>query len=133
MSLKTFALHEYNGPMSIITCSTDVVAAAAERIWELLVDASSVARWTGTQLLEGPKRPLETGDHLVHRAGPGLRAIFDVLEVVPRQTLRVDVAMPFGIVNHEVIELRARLKGRRGVGADGKHAGGELGVAVADR
>jgi uncharacterized protein YndB with AHSA1/START domain len=91
--------------MSVISCPTDVVAAPAERIWELLVDASSLARWTDTRLLEGPQRPLQAGDHLVYAAGPGLRAIFDVLEVVPRQTFRVDVTMSFGIVNHEVIQL----------------------------
>ncbi len=91
--------------MPIIACPTDVVAAPAERIWELLVDASKLASWTDTRLLEGPKRPLQAGDHIVYAAGPGLRAIFDVLEVVPRQTLRVDVTMSFGIVNHEVIQL----------------------------
>ena len=91
--------------MSIIACPTDVVAAPAEQVWELLGDASSIARWTNTRLLEGPKRPLQAGDHLVYAAGAGLRAIFDVLEVVPRQTLRVDVAMSFGILNHEVIQL----------------------------
>jgi uncharacterized protein YndB with AHSA1/START domain len=93
--------------MAIIACPTDVVAAPAERIWELLVDASSLARWTKTRLVEGPKRPLQAGDRIVCGAGPGLRAIFDVLEVVPQQTLRVDVTMSFGIVNHEVIQLAA--------------------------
>jgi len=93
--------------MSIVACPTDVVAAPAERVWELLADASSLARWTGTRLVEGPERPLQAGDRIVYGAGPGLRAIFQVLEVVPRQTLRVDVAMSFGIVNHEVIQLAA--------------------------
>lgn len=91
--------------MSINACPTTVVAASPERIWELLADASSLARWTDTRLLEGPARPLQAGDRIVYGAGPGLRAIFDVLEVVPRQTLRVDVTMSFGIVNHEVIQL----------------------------
>jgi uncharacterized protein YndB with AHSA1/START domain len=100
-------LQEYKWPMAIIACPTDVVAAPAERIWELLIDASSLARWTGTRLIDGPKHPLQAGDRIVYGAGPGLRAIFHVLEVVPRQTLRVDVAMSFGIVNHEVIQLAA--------------------------
>ena len=91
--------------MSIIACPTDVVAAPAERIWALLVDASSLARWTDTRLLEGPKRPLQAGDRVLYATGPGLRGIFDVREVIPLKTMRVDVAMPFGIVNHEVIQL----------------------------
>jgi len=93
--------------MSIIACPTNVVAAPAERIWELLADASSLALWTRTRFIEGPKRPLQAGDRIVYGAGPGLRAIFHVLEVVPRKTLQVDVAMSFGIVNHEVIQLAA--------------------------
>ena len=44
--------------------------------------------------------------------GPGMRAIFDVLEVVPRQTLRIDVTLPFGIVGHEIIQLTALDAGR---------------------
>jgi len=98
--------------MSIVACPTDVVAAPVERIWELLVDAPSIARWTDTRLLEGPGRPLQAGDRIVYGAGPGMRAIFDVLDVVPRRTLGVDVTLPFGIVAHEIIQLTALDGGR---------------------
>jgi hypothetical protein len=62
--------------MSIVACPTDVIAAPAERIWELLVDTSNLAQWTGTRLLEGPQRTLQAGDKVVYGAGPGLRAVF---------------------------------------------------------
>jgi uncharacterized protein YndB with AHSA1/START domain len=89
----------------IIACPTTVVAAPVERVWELIVSPTSLAEWTDTKLLTAIGRPLQAGDRVVYGAGPGLRAIFDVLEVVPPHTFRVDVSMSFGIVNHEVIQL----------------------------
>src|SRR5271154_5055698 len=91
--------------MPIIACPTTVVAAPVERVWELIVSPTNLAEWTRTKLLTAPDRALQAGDRAVYRAGPGLRAIFDVLEVVPLHTFRVDVTMSFGIVNHEVIQL----------------------------
>jgi uncharacterized protein YndB with AHSA1/START domain len=91
--------------MPIIACPTTVVAAPVERVWELIVSPTNLAEWTRTKLLTAPDRPLQSGDRAVYAAGPGLRAIFDVLEVVPPHTFRVDVSMSFGIVNHEVIQL----------------------------
>jgi uncharacterized protein YndB with AHSA1/START domain len=89
----------------VIACPTTVVAAPVERVWELIVSPTHLAEWTDTRLLTAPERPLQAGDRAVYGAGPGLRAIFDVLEVVPPHTFRVDVTMSFGIVNHEVIQL----------------------------
>ena len=91
--------------MSIIACPTAVVPAPIERVWELIVSPTKIAEWTHTRLLTAPDRPLQAGDRAVYGAGPGLRAIFDVLEVEPPHTFRVDVTMSFGIVNHEVIQL----------------------------
>jgi uncharacterized protein YndB with AHSA1/START domain len=89
----------------IVACPTTVVAAPIERVWELIVSPTNLAEWTDTKLLAAPDRPLRSGDGAVYGAGPGLRVIFDVLEVLPPHTFRVDVTMPFGIVNHEVIQL----------------------------
>lgn len=91
--------------MAIIACPTTVVAAPAERVWELIVSPVKLAEWTHTRLLTAPDRPLKAGDRAVYGAGPGLRAIFDVLEVDPPHTFRVDVTLSFGIVNHEVVQL----------------------------
>ena len=91
--------------MSIVACPTAVVAASIEHAWALIVSPTKIAEWTHTRLLTGPDRPLQAGDRAVYRAGPGLRATFEVLEVNPPHTFRVDVTMSFGIVNHEVIQL----------------------------
>ena len=98
--------------MSIITCPTDVVAAPAERIWALLVDPEALARWTGVRLRSGPGRTLRAGDRLRFSAELGLPVTFDILGVEPPRTLIVDVTLPLGISNHEVIQLSPLDSGR---------------------
>ena len=97
--------------MSILTCPTDVVAAPAERIWALLVDPVALARWTGVTLRSGPGRPLQAGDRL-RLSEWGLAVSFDILGLEPHRTFAVDVTLPFGIVNHEVIQLSPLDSGR---------------------
>jgi uncharacterized protein YndB with AHSA1/START domain len=85
-------------------CPSDVVQAPAERVWQLLVEPLELARWTGTKLAQGPGRALRPGDLLVLRAGP-LHARFEVLDAEPPQSLGLRVRLPFGIVNHERIQI----------------------------
>jgi uncharacterized protein YndB with AHSA1/START domain len=85
-------------------CPTDVVLAPAERIWDLLTDPRKLAQWTGLKLVEGPARSMSAGDHLALGAGP-LRITFDVLDVRPPRELRLEVVFPFGITNHELIQI----------------------------
>jgi uncharacterized protein YndB with AHSA1/START domain len=85
-------------------CPTDVVLASAERIWDLLTDPRKVAQWTGLRLVEGPACSMRVGDHLALGAGP-LRITFDVLEMRPPRELTLDVVFPFGITNHELIQI----------------------------
>ena len=85
-------------------CPTDVVLAPAERIWRLLTDPRKVAQWTGTKLVEGPACPMSVGDHLALGFGV-LRITFDVLDMRPPQELTLDVRFPFGITNHERIQI----------------------------
>ena len=85
-------------------CPTDVVLAPAERIWQLLTDPRKLAQWTGLKLVEGPARPLSAGDHVV-LGFSRLRIRFDVLDVRPRLELTLDVRFPFGITNHERIQI----------------------------
>ena len=99
------AFGEQTAGVPIIACPTTVVAAPVERVWDLVVSPSRLAEWTDTKLLEAPDRPLVAGDRAIYAAGPGLRAVFDVLEVAAPHTFAVDVTMSFGIVNHEVIQL----------------------------
>jgi uncharacterized protein YndB with AHSA1/START domain len=85
-------------------CPTDILLAPAERIWHLLTDPRELARWTGTKLVEGPACPMSAGDHLVLRVGM-LHIIFDVLDVRPPWELMLDVRLPFGVTNHEQIQI----------------------------
>ncbi|SRR5579871_1347053 len=85
-------------------CPTAVLLAPAERIWHLLTDPRELAQWTGTKLVEGPARPMTAGDHLALRAA-GLRITFDVLEVRPPQLLALVSRLPFGVTNHEQIQI----------------------------
>ena len=85
-------------------CATDVLLAPAERIWRLFTDPRQLAQWTGTKLVEGPACPMSAGDHLVLGAF-GLRIAFDVLDMRPTRELTLDVRLPFGVTNHEQIQI----------------------------
>jgi hypothetical protein len=88
--------------VAIQTCPTCVVAAPAERIWDFLTRAEKLAAWSGTSLVEGPDRPLESGDRVV-LGGFGLKIFLDVREIAPLRKLVVDARLPFGVINYEVI------------------------------
>ena len=85
-------------------CSTDVVLAPAERIWDLLTDPRKLAQWTGTRVVEGPAGPMSAGDHVVLGAGP-LRITFDVLDMRPPRQLMLRARLPFGATNREQIQI----------------------------
>jgi uncharacterized protein YndB with AHSA1/START domain len=85
-------------------CPTDLVLAPAERIWHLVTDPRTLAQWTGTTLVEDSVGPLSAGDHLVLRAGV-FRITFDVLDMRPPRELTIDVGLPFGVANHEHIQI----------------------------
>jgi uncharacterized protein YndB with AHSA1/START domain len=83
---------------------TEVLLAPAERIWHLLTDPRKLTQWTGTKLVEGPACPMSAGDHLVLGAGV-LRITFDVLDMRPPQELTLESRLPFGVTNHEQIQI----------------------------
>jgi uncharacterized protein YndB with AHSA1/START domain len=85
-------------------CPTDVVLAPAERIWPLLTEPRKLAQWTGTTLVDGPARPVNAGDHLVLGVGV-FRITLEVLDVRPPRQLTLDVGLPFGVTNHEEIQI----------------------------
>jgi uncharacterized protein YndB with AHSA1/START domain len=85
-------------------CPTDVLNASAERVWLLLTDPRALAQWTGTTLVERPPGPLQAGDRFVLRAGV-FRMTFDVLDIRPPRQLTLDVGLPFGVTNHEQIQV----------------------------
>jgi hypothetical protein len=66
-------------------------------------------RWMGIKILDGPTRSLEAGDRLVLGAGLGsaIKVYFDIKEVVRPTKFAFDASLPFGIVNHEVVQISA--------------------------
>ncbi|PTL80329.1 hypothetical protein [Vitiosangium sp. GDMCC 1.1324] len=93
--------------MSFQTCPTDIFEASAEHIWELLTTPRLYEEWVDARLLNGPERPLVAGDRLILGAGPGhrLKVVFDVLRLVPKEEVVLDVRLPFGVANHEVLRI----------------------------
>jgi len=87
---------------SFETCPTDVIHASPERVWELLTDPARLD-WVGVKVVEAPARRLTVGDRLVFGPAPGLRVSWDVLSVEPLRMLELDVKVPFGIRNHEIV------------------------------
>ena len=91
--------------MAIQTCKTDIVAASAERIWRLLTQPTELAAWSGARLIDGPTHALVAGDRVVLAPGFGMRVNFEVLAMEPLRQLALDAHLPFGVVNHEVIQI----------------------------
>jgi uncharacterized protein YndB with AHSA1/START domain len=89
---------------SFETCPTDIIQASPERVWELLTNPARLG-WLGVKVVEAPARTLAAGDRLVFGPAPGLRLSWDVLCVEPLRTLELDVKVPFGIRNHEVVAV----------------------------
>jgi hypothetical protein len=89
----------------MLTCPTDVIQAPAEKVWSLLTVPEEVAGWTKTRLLSGPGRPMEAGDQIVYGVKLGMKVVFKVLSMEVPNELAIDVDMPLGVVNHEVIHV----------------------------
>jgi hypothetical protein len=88
--------------VSFETCPTDVIRATPERVWELLTDPARLD-WVGVKIIESPARPLAAGDRLIFGPAPGLRMSWTVLSIESLRTLELDIKVPLGIRNHEVI------------------------------
>lgn len=93
--------------MPIQVCPSDIVCASVDRVWDALTIPSELERWTETRILAGPARALQVGDRLVLGVGPGhrLKVYFDVVEVERPASLAIDIRLPLGVRNHEVIRI----------------------------
>ena len=87
---------------SFRTCPTDIVHASPEHVWDLLTDPARLD-WVGVKLVHASEGKVAVGDRLVFGPAPGLRLFWDVLAVEPLRTLQLDIKVPFGIRNHEVV------------------------------
>jgi uncharacterized protein YndB with AHSA1/START domain len=88
---------------SFETCPTDVIHASPERVWDLLTNPARLGDWLGVKVLAAPARNLAIGDRLVFGPAPGLRLSWTVLSVEPLRRLELDIKVPFGIRNHEIV------------------------------
>lgn len=90
-------------------CPTNMIHAPADHVWHLVINPLELARWTDTRLLDAPQRDVRAGDRLLFGAGFGhcMKVTFQVREVVASRRLAVDVRLPFGVSNDEVIEITA--------------------------
>jgi uncharacterized protein YndB with AHSA1/START domain len=95
----------FRASMAIQTCPTAVVRAPPERIWRLLVDAKALAGWLGAKLLDGPAWPLALGDRVVLGVGLGMKVVFEPKAIDPPRELALEVRLPLGVVNHEVVRI----------------------------
>lgn len=70
----------------------------------VLTDPRQLAQWTGANLEEPPRRPVLAGDRFILRKR-GMRIRFQVFDATPFQLLSLRIQLPFGILNHEQIQL----------------------------
>ncbi len=87
---------------SFETCPTDIVHASPERVWDLLTNPDRFG-WLGVKVIEAPPRTLGAGDRLLFCPAPGVRMSWDVLSLEPLRMLELDVKVPLGIRNHEIV------------------------------
>jgi len=87
---------------SFETCPTDVIHSSPGRVWELLTNPARLG-WLGVKVVEAPARHLAVGDRLVFGPAPGLRLSWNVLSAEPLRTLELDIKVPLGIRNHEIV------------------------------
>jgi len=88
---------------SFEACPTSIIDASPERVWELLTNPARLDGWVGVRVVDAPARQLAVGDRLVFGPAPGLRLSWNVLSVEPLRTLELDIKVPFGIRNHEIV------------------------------
>ena len=88
---------------SFETCPTDIIHTSRERVWELLTNPARLDDWLGVKVLEAPAHNLAVGDRLTFGPAPALRLSWTVLSVEPLRTLELDIKVPFGIRNHEIV------------------------------
>ena len=85
-------------------CPTEVIQAPVQHVWHLLTDPRHLAQWSGAKLDEGAQLPVRPGDHFILRKH-GMRIGFQVVDANPLRHLNLYVHLPFGIVNHEQVQL----------------------------
>jgi hypothetical protein len=94
--------------MRVTTCPTATIRAPAPIVWRLLTDPDEYSHWGLDLAAIDPPGALRRGQRLRFRTralGRTFLVDFDVLDVreAPHRALRLDVHLPFGVVNHELV------------------------------
>ncbi|HEX6348128.1 MAG TPA: hypothetical protein VF160_01920 [Candidatus Dormibacteraeota bacterium] len=94
--------------MNVLVCPADVVSAPVEVAWRTLTE--DYASWLDGEIRSAqPPGPMVTGQviELVTRElGLGFRVRLRVLNVdAGRRHAGIDVDLPFGVVNHELVTM----------------------------
>jgi hypothetical protein len=93
--------------MAIQTCPTDVVHAPASRVWELITVPRHYPTWSDSLVVDAPARAIVPGDRIRLTTGPAnaFKVMLEIIAVRAPEELTIDVHLPFGVLNHEVIRI----------------------------
>ena len=95
--------------VTVVSCPTDMVGASADAVWELLTRPELYDRWTGADLVSvvppGQAHPGQRIDFRVRALGRTWPVRFEVGDLRDRESLELNVFMPLGIVNRELVVL----------------------------
>src|SRR5262245_6056076 len=90
--------------MTTLACPTDVFDAPAARVWELITNPARFEEWADSKPV-GDVREVREGDRVVLKTNVVFKVVFEFLQMNPPRELALDVRLPFGLINHEVIRI----------------------------
>ena len=98
--------------MAVVSCPVAVVRAPITVVWQMLSETSRYHTWIDGQIVSiDPPGPAAAGQMVLMRTralGRWWGVRFDLGEVNAREhRLAIDVRLPLGIVNHEVITCQS--------------------------
>ncbi len=98
--------------MIVSACPIAVVKAPAAVVWATLVDVQHIGEWADARLVSAdPPGPAAPGQRLAlttREIGLSFALSMEILEVDEAAgRMRLDVRLPFGVVNHETITIKA--------------------------
>jgi hypothetical protein len=107
--------------MELTTCPIATIRAPADLVWALLLDTAGYGRWADVEVVSAEPSGLAVPGQVVRARTRGLgrwwAVRFDVRDVmVAEHRFAVDVALPMGIVNREVITVHSVSPGETRVG-----------------